>query len=91
MLGEERFDFENASACPILEPGFAQVILDLVKAAFTHDLNIGRDGGRRHGPNGSFEGVVSPTKAATPGLQTPVEFRVEPGALSVLVPTPESG
>jgi hypothetical protein len=27
-----------------------------VKAAFTHGLNIGRVGGRRHGPNGSFLG-----------------------------------
>ena len=74
MLGEERFDFENASACPILEPGFAQVILDLVKAAFTHDLNIGRGAGRRHGPNGSFDGVASPIKAATPGLLRRLSF-----------------
>ena len=56
MLGEERFDFEHASSCPILEPGFAEIVLDLVKAAFTHGLNIGRVAGRRHGPNGSFEG-----------------------------------
>jgi hypothetical protein len=56
MLGEERFDFENTSACPILEPGFAEIVLDLVKAASTHGLNIGRVAGRRHGPNGSFEG-----------------------------------
>jgi hypothetical protein len=26
-----------------------------VKAAFTHELNIGTAGRRRHGPNGSFE------------------------------------
>ena len=56
MLGEERFDFKDARAGPILEPGFAEVVLDLVKAAFTHGLNIGRVAGRRHGPNGSFEG-----------------------------------
>ena len=55
MFGEERFDFQNAGTGPILEPGFAEVVLDLVKAAFTHDLNIGRVAGRRHGPNGSFE------------------------------------
>ena len=55
VLGEERFDFKDAGTCPILEPGFAQVVLDLVKAAFTHELNIGTVGGRRHGPNGSFE------------------------------------
>jgi hypothetical protein len=54
MLGEERFDFQDAGTGPILEPGFAQVVLDLVKAAFTHDLNIGTVGGQRHGPNGSF-------------------------------------
>ena len=36
VLGEERFDFKDAGTCPILEPGFAQVVLDLVKAAFTH-------------------------------------------------------
>ena len=55
MLGEERLDFEDSGAGPILEPGLAEVVLDLVKAAFTHVLNIGRAGGRRHGPNGSFE------------------------------------
>ena len=55
VLGEERFDFKDAGTCPILEPGFAQVVLDLVKAAFTHELNIGTAGRRRHGPNGSFE------------------------------------
>jgi hypothetical protein len=27
-----------------------------VKAAFAHELNIGTVPGRRHGPNGSFEG-----------------------------------
>ena len=41
VLGEERFDFQDAGTCPILEPGFAEVVLDLVKAAFTHALNIG--------------------------------------------------
>ena len=56
MLGEERLDFEDTGAGPILEPGLAEVVLDLVKAAFTHVLNIGRVGGQRHGPNGSFEG-----------------------------------
>jgi hypothetical protein len=55
VLGEERFYFKDARTGPILEPGFAQVILDLVKAAFTHELNIGTIAGRRHGPNGSFE------------------------------------
>jgi hypothetical protein len=56
MLGEERFDFKDAGTGPILEPGFAEVVLDLVKAAFTHELNIGTVPGRRYGPNGSFEG-----------------------------------
>ena len=56
MLGEKRFDFQDAGASPILKPGFAEVVLDLVKAAFTHSLNIGRVAGRRYGPNGSFEG-----------------------------------
>ena len=56
VLGEERFDFEDARARPIFEPGLAEVVLDLVKAAFTHFLNIGTVAGRRHGPNGSFEG-----------------------------------
>ena len=56
VLGEERFDFKDAGTGPILEPGFAQVVLDLVKAAFTHELNIGTVGWRCHGPNGSFEG-----------------------------------
>jgi hypothetical protein len=56
VLGEERFDFKDAGTGPILEPGFAQVVLDLVKAAITHALNIGTVDGRRHGPNGSFEG-----------------------------------
>ena len=55
MLGEERFDFQDAGAGPILEPGFAEVVLNLVKAAFTHALNIGTVAGQRHGPNGSFE------------------------------------
>ena len=56
MLGEKRFDFQDAASSPNLEPGFAEVVLDLVKAAFTHSLNIGRVAGRRYGPNGSFEG-----------------------------------
>ena len=56
MLGEERFDLKDAGACPILEPGLAEVVLDPVKAAFAHGLNIGRVAGQRHGPNGSFEG-----------------------------------
>src|SRR2546430_3496787 len=67
VLGEERFDFEDARACPILEPGFAEIVLDLVKAAFTHGLNIGTVAGRRHGPNGSFRVVVSPTNVAVLG------------------------
>ena len=56
MLGKERLDLEDARARPILEPGFAEVVLYLVKAAFTHGLNIGRVAERRYGPNGSFEG-----------------------------------
>ena len=36
MLGEERFDFQDAGASPILEPGFAEVVLDLMKAALAH-------------------------------------------------------
>jgi hypothetical protein len=56
MLGEERFDLQDAGAGPILEPGLAEVVLDLVKAAFTHELNIGTVGGQRHGPHGSFGG-----------------------------------
>ncbi|MDX6436328.1 MAG: hypothetical protein QOK34_1162, partial [Gaiellaceae bacterium] len=36
MLGEESFDLEDARPGPILEPGLAEVVFDLVKAAFTH-------------------------------------------------------
>ena len=56
MLGEEGLDLGDAGAGPILHPGLAEIVLDLVKAAFTHELNIGTVGGRRHGPNGSFDG-----------------------------------
>ncbi|MDX6388468.1 MAG: hypothetical protein QOD85_2270 [Gaiellaceae bacterium] len=36
MLGEESFDLEDARPGPVLEPGLAEVVFDLVKAAFTH-------------------------------------------------------
>jgi len=98
-------------------------------------LNIGTVAGRRHGPNGSFEGSQVPLtwpslpafllinphsgnspraepaerigaqfvidaaagrlEAAVDGepdvLETPLEFRVEPRALRVLVPKAQSG
>ena len=36
MLGEESLDLEDACPGPVLEPGLAEVVFDLVKAAFTH-------------------------------------------------------
>ena len=61
MLGEERFDLEDACPCPVLEPGLAEVVLDLVKAAFTHGAKY------RHGCRTTpwaerlICGLVSPT------------------------------
>jgi diacylglycerol kinase family enzyme len=37
VLGEERLDLGEAGAGPVLEPGFAQVVLDLMEAALTHN------------------------------------------------------
>src|SRR5437763_15907755 len=36
MLGEEGLDLGDSGAGPVLEPRLAEVVLDLVKAAFTH-------------------------------------------------------
>ena len=36
MLGEEGLDLRDAGPGPVLEPGVTEVVLDLVKAAFTH-------------------------------------------------------
>src|SRR5438034_11402100 len=36
MLGEENLDLRDSRPGPVLEPGVAEVVLDLVKAAFTH-------------------------------------------------------
>src|SRR5215218_4268482 len=36
VLGEQSLDLGDAGTCPILQPGLAEVVLDVVKAAFTH-------------------------------------------------------
>ncbi len=36
VLGEEGFDLGDACAGPVLDPRLAEIVLDLVKAAFTH-------------------------------------------------------
>src|SRR5438477_3568473 len=36
VLGEEGFDLGDSGAGPVLQPGVAEVVLDPVKAAFTH-------------------------------------------------------
>src|SRR6266508_632135 len=36
VLGEEGLDLGDAGAGPVLHPGLAEIVLDLVKAAFTH-------------------------------------------------------
>lgn len=38
VLGEEGLDLGDAGTCPVLEPGIAEVVLDLMKAAFAHRL-----------------------------------------------------
>ena len=36
MLGEERLDLGNSRPGPVLEPGLAEVVLDLMEAALAH-------------------------------------------------------
>jgi hypothetical protein len=36
VLGEEGLDLRDARSRPVLEPGVAEVVLDLMKAAFAH-------------------------------------------------------
>jgi hypothetical protein len=56
MFGEVRLDLGHASSSPILEPRVRKVVLDPVKAAFTHVKMIDTGSGQRYGPFGSFEG-----------------------------------
>src|SRR5438128_1382621 len=90
MLGEERLDLENSCARPVLEPGFAEVVFDLVKAAFTHGSKYRHE--RRTAPWAErlIRGVVRPTDVPVPArpqstpsrtlLPTALEFRLEPHA-----------
>src|SRR6476469_2296083 len=36
MLAEQILDLHDAGACPILDPRFAEVVLDVMKAAMVH-------------------------------------------------------
>src|SRR5262249_59346026 len=36
VLRKEGFDLGDAGAGPVLDPGFAEVVLDVMKAAFAH-------------------------------------------------------
>jgi hypothetical protein len=36
MLAEQIFDLRDAGVCPILDPGFAEIVLDVMKAAMVH-------------------------------------------------------
>ena len=94
MLGEERLDLENSRARPVLEPRIAEVVFDLVKAAFTHAPKYRQGGRTTPWAERLIRGVVSPTNPASaarlpPG--EPVEFRVEPLALRVPVRAAQTG
>ena len=54
MLGEEVLDLLDAGSSPVLEPGLGEVVLDPVKAAFTHAGMIDLTRSGRHGPFGSI-------------------------------------
>lgn len=36
VLGKESLDLGDAGAGPVLDPGLTEVVLDVMKAAFTH-------------------------------------------------------
>src|SRR5438876_7129166 len=65
VLGEERLDLSHSRTGPILEPGLAEVVLDLVQTALAHGRKY------RHRPRmapwaewlirGSRSPIVSPT------------------------------
>ena len=53
MLGEEFLDLGDTGPGPVLEPGVGQVVLDPMKAAFTHAGMIDTRPPWRHGPIGA--------------------------------------
>jgi len=89
MLGEERLDLENSRARPVLEPGFAEVVFDLVKAAFTHGSKYRHEHRTAPWAERLIRGVARPTLVPVPARPHP--FRIEPRALRVLVPPAERG
>jgi hypothetical protein len=56
VLGEEVLDLRDAGSGPVLEPGVGEIVLDAMKAAFTHGEIIDTVPGSRHGPFGSTWG-----------------------------------
>jgi hypothetical protein len=56
MLGEELLDLGDAGPGPVLDPGVGEIVLDAVKAAFTHAAMIDTAGRSGHGPFGSTWG-----------------------------------
>src|SRR6476620_1325911 len=64
VLRTQRLDLEDSCAGPVLEPGLAEVVLDMMQAAFAHRLNLGTPTGRHHGPNGSFAARRVPVTCA---------------------------
>src|SRR5215208_2172059 len=45
VLAEEVFDLRDAGACPVLDPGLGEVILDVMEAALVHSVMIGQKRG----------------------------------------------
>ena len=64
VLREIRLHLADAGARPVLKPGLAQIVLDVVEAALAHRATmIGAEDRNRHGPIGSTFGLGSPTEA----------------------------
>ena len=71
MLGEEVLDLRHAGTCPIFQPGLGEIVLDAMKAAFTHGGIIGGIPPPAYGPFGSSLRARGPTVAGTVGPALP--------------------
>ena len=56
MLSEKFLDLGDPRPGPVFNPGLGEVVLDAMKAAFTHAEMIDAGSAGRHGPFGSTWG-----------------------------------
>jgi diacylglycerol kinase family enzyme len=68
VLGEEGLDLGDTRAGPVLQPGLAEVVLDLVKAAFAHDRKYRHAGRTAPWAERLISGAASPILRYLNGL-----------------------